>query len=265
MAEPDIQEDTSQDEAFLDTPLIQHDDPSVASDEPDKGEEQTAETKDEDEADGDAKDTEATSDESSDESQSDEQTEDKGKPDPEKARNAYQERQQRRQQVESMLNETYAPQSAEQLVEQGMDENRAEIEALRQEMQFNQQRAQIAELNSTMQQDAVNVQNDFDVFNPKSPDYDEDFASQVSEAYQQAARLQKDDNGVILNADLPIYDYYQRMAEIYNRGVTKGTSRGQAEYQQMQSKAENPGGSSSTNRGDSLTDLEERIGDVSLA
>jgi hypothetical protein len=65
-----------------------------------------------------------------------------------------------------------------------------------------------------------------------------------------------------MNAEVPLYDFYQRMADIYNRGTSKGNQQGQTEAMQMLSRTENPGGSSSTTQGDSLQELEDRIGNV---
>ncbi len=113
-----------------------------------------------------------------------------------------------------------------------------------------------------MQADAVNVTNDFPVFNPNSKEYDPEFTQMVEQQYRQAARLQVDDNNIIVNAEVPLYDFYQQMSNIYGRGASRGQQQGQQEYQQMLSRTENPGGSSSTVSGNSLSELEERLGNV---
>lgn len=178
------------------------------------------------------------------------------------ARQRVIDRQRTRQEVAKQLDQTYGPKTEDDLIEEGLDPVQAQLEALRQEMQYKEQRTQIAELNAGLQAEAVNVTNDFPVFNPNSPDYDPEFAGIVEQQYKQAARLQLDDNGIVVNADVPLYDYYQQMATIYNRGTERGQKQGQQEYQQMMSRTENPGGSSSTSKGDSLQDLEDRIGDM---
>jgi hypothetical protein len=178
------------------------------------------------------------------------------------ARQRIQERERTRQSVEKQIEEAYGPKSEQELVDEGLTERDAQVEALRQEMQFERQKTQIAQLNAGLQAEAVNVTNDFPVFNPNSKDYDPEFAGIVEQQYKQAARLQLDDNGIVVNADVPLYDYYQQMATIYNRGTERGQQQGQQEYQQMMSRTENPGGSSSSSKGDSLQDLEDRIGDM---
>lgn len=180
------------------------------------------------------------------------------------AQREYLNRQRTRNQVTQQLDQTYGPKTEEQLVEEGVDPAQAQIQALREEMAFKEQRAQIAELNAGLQAEAVNVYNDFPVFNPNSKDFDQQFAEMVENQYKVAARLQADESGIVLNAEVPLYDFYKQMATIYSRGATKGSQQGQQDALQMMSRTENPGGSSSTsgNQSDSLADLEERLGDV---
>lgn len=273
---PDAQtEDDIADVSLLDTPEIpkEPDTPGeTADDKPNEG----ADTKDkpvEDEK-PDAKATEAKSDPSKEGEQTDGEEAPDAKPEEDAAakaaereraaRQAWQERQRTRQNIAQQLDQSYGPKTQEQLENEGMDPADAKFEALRQEMAYKEERTRIAELNAGMQAEAVNVINDFGVFNPKSPDYDEDFTKEVEAAYKTAARLEVDENGIIINAELPLYDYYQRMANIYNRGTSKGTQVGQQQMQQMLARTENPGGSSSTNKpqAGSLEEMEERLGNV---
>lgn len=178
------------------------------------------------------------------------------------ARRRIQERQRTKREVEQKLDQSYGPKTAEELVEEGMSEAQAQVEALRQDMQYERQRTQIAELNASLQVEAVNVFNDFPVFKEGSPEYDPEFAQMVEQQYRQAARLETDDNGIVINAEIPLYDYYENMARIYNRGSTKGQQQGQQVTDEMLARTDNPGGSSSTSRGNELDELEERLGDM---
>ncbi len=173
-----------------------------------------------------------------------------------------QDRQRVKQAVSSQLDETYGPKSEQDLVDEGMPARDAQIEALRQEMQFERQRSTIAELNASMTIEAATVMSDFPVFNPDSKDFDKEFTAMVEENYRQAARLQTDDRGIILSADVSLYDHYKKMADMFQRGTTRGSQQGQADALTMMAGAEQPGGSSTTGRGDSLQDLEDRLGDI---
>lgn len=179
------------------------------------------------------------------------------------ARQRILERQRVKETVQSQIDQNYGPKTAEELVEEGYSDTQAQLEALRQEMTYKEERTRIAELNAGMQAEAVNIKADFPVFNPDSADYDPEFEKMVAESYQQTARLQLDENGIVINAEAKLYDYYQQMATIYGRGASKGQTQAQADAQAMMARTENPGGSSSTSKGsDSLADLEERLGDM---
>lgn len=253
-----VLDDDIQDVSLIDPPAdVQTDTPSEPAEE---AKDDGADTQDKPEEQSDeAKDTEATEPEAQTEEANAEE-----KPDAEAARQAYQNRARTRQQVAQNIDEHYAPKSQEDFMAEGLSEQDARIQAMEARMEYSEQRAQVAELNAAMQSDAVNVINDFPVFNPKSPDYDPEFAQLVEQQYQQASRLQVDEYGNVLNAEVPLYDFHQRMAQIYGRGASRGTQQAQSDANQMLARTENPGGSSSTNAPDpgSLEEMEERLGDV---
>lgn len=251
--EPDVQ-----DVSLIDTPIASKtDEPGESAD---KGTDDAADTTDKPDKDATEADEKPATDAKPEAPASDAEPK-KGQPDPERARQAYLERQRTRQ-FANKLDETYGPKTEEELLAEGLAPNEAAIQALRQEMAYDKQRTHIAELNAGMQSEAVQVVKDFAVFDPESKDHDPDFTRMVEDQYRIAARLQTDDNGLVMNAEVPLYDFYQRMADIYNRGTSKGNQQGQTEAMQMLSRTENPGGSSSTTQGDSLQELEDRIGNV---
>lgn len=267
--ETTVTEDDIQDVSLLDTPAPTE---TAASTEADKGKEDAASTdKTEEDKAGDANDTKAkenqADDKSTEESQQQEQSPEQQKAERDRiARDAYLQRQNARKQVEQKIDEHYGPKTAEDLVEDGMKPEQAEIEAMKQRMAFSEQRAKIAELNATMQAEAVNAINDFSMFNEKSSDYDKEFTEQVQQAYQVAARVQVDENGIITNAEVPLYDFYKQMAGIYSRGASRGSQNSTQDALNMLSRTEDTlGGSSSTNKGsESLEDMEARLGDASI-
>lgn len=185
------------------------------------------------------------------------------------AQRAYQERQRTRQQLEQQLDQTYGPKTEEDLIEEGMKPEQAQIQALREEIAYRDQKAQIAQLNADMTHDSAILLQEIPVFNPNHPDYDPEFTEQVDRAYLRDARLESttlpDGRQIVLRADVPLYDYYKEKYDIYNRGATKGNKQAQSEALHMLSRTENPGGSSSTTKSDDLADLEERLGDVRIA
>lgn len=277
-----MQEDTSADVTTTiddadipDVPLI--DTPATAQADPTSAEttnatQEAASTEETtDQTDAEANDTEATE-QSTENAQTEEPT--KGQPDPVKAHQAYMERQRTRQMVANQLDQVYGPRTQEQIyeeaLEQGIDPNQAalqaQVQALQEQMVYSEQRGAIAELNATMQAEAVNAMNDFPVFNEKSPEFDPDFTAMVEQQYRVASRLQADQNGIILNAEVPLYDFYKSMADIYSRGSSRGAKQAQAETVETLSRVESvAGGSSTTARHEeTLEEMGERLANLPL-
>lgn len=191
----------------------------------------------------------------------------------EAAQNAFRQRQRNREQIAQQLDTMYGPKTEEELIDQGVDPNQAPIESMRQELAYKEERTRISELNAGMRADAVEVTRDFPIFDEKSKEYDAEFAAQVAASYQQAARLQEMQIGtnpdgspitIISNADLSLYDHYQQMNNIYQRGTSRGARQMQSDNSAMMARTENPGGSSSANgpAAGSLEEMESRLGDV---
>jgi len=255
---PTVSEDDIQDVSLVDTPDVpaQQDEPSAPADDTPETGADTQEEASEQPTTPEAEETPATEPEPAQPSAEERKA---------IAQREFQNRQRTRSQIAQQLDQAYGPKTEEELVEEGLSRQEAQIQALREEMAFKEQRAQIAEMNASLQSDAVNVISDFSVFNPDSPDFDPEFSKQVETAYRTAARLQTDDNGIVLNAEVPLYDFYKQMNDIYSRGATKGTQQGAQDTLQMLSRTENPGGSSSAgSSGDSLEEMEERLGDVRI-
>lgn len=253
----------------------------------DKGADDAADSQNKDDSqakagEGDAKTTEAKDNNGEDSQASDDKTQD-GQQDEQQqqpmskedrdsaARSSWIERTRNRNEAAQQLDQFYGPKTQEQLVQEGMNPAEANTEALRQEIAYNQERARVSELNSGMRAEAVEVFSDFPIFRElnadgsKNPEYDPEFAKQVEESYKRDARIQVDEQtGLVINADVSLYDYYKQMHNIYNRGASKGVKQRQDATAAMQSSIENPGGSSSTSQLEpgSLEEMEQRLGDV---
>jgi len=185
----------------------------------------------------------------------------------EMARQRIQNSQKTRQDVLKQVDETYAPKGQDEFIAEGLSESDAKIEALRQEMQFRETRNYIADLNAGLKSDAQTVLTEHPVYNPDSKDYDADFTKEVQEAYQQAARLQTDENGIVINAEVGLQDFYSRMARIRDTGNQRGTVQGQKDALKMLSRTESTG-STNTNSTEkkfedmSIQEMEAKLGTV---
>lgn len=206
-----------------------------------------------------------TKEESVDESKTEPQTADDRRR--EQARQGWQQRQ-RLKEAEQNFDSAYQPKTTDDLLNEDIDPRDARIQALELQRQFDLERSSVIQLNADMASDAIEVENDFDIFNPKSANYDADFAQEVMKDYRLDAHLEVDERGNILRADRPLYDYIQRRYDSYTRGLSKGSVIGQQTHQEMMARTENPGGSSSQSPTDmsklSAAELLDRIGDQPL-
>lgn len=146
----------------------------------------------------------------------------------EKARREYQERQQSKKQLEQVLDSQWRTQTPDELVEAGLDPAEAKVLALEQRVELAEWRNQVVELNSTINQESLEVFKDYPVFDESSPDFDPNFAKEVGELYKQTADLEFDETGqYVVNAKVTPYDFYSRMAKLRGASVTKGKVEGQ--------------------------------------
>jgi hypothetical protein len=153
----------------------------------------------------------------------------------------------------------YAPKTKDEFVEEGFDEHKAEIEALRQEVQFDKTRTYLAELNSGLKVDAQQVLSDFSIFDEKSPDYDAEFAQKTQERYERIARLEKtkldDGSEIVTRAEEPLYDFFAEEVANYNRGKEQGQTAGQKDTLKMMSRSESPQNNTKPNTDKSADDM----------
>jgi hypothetical protein len=260
---PVVSDDSDiEDVSLVNPPIAPADAPSEPADE---GKDEAADTQDK--SDNSASEGEGTTPKEQEPAQEPETQPDEAAPSKEEQRvraaQEYQNRQRTRQQIQQQIDQTYGFKTEEELIQEGLNQNDARFEALRQELAYKEQRAQITEMNANLQIEAVNVFNDYPVYNPKSKDYDPEFTQRVENAYKRAARLQTDEQGIVLNAEEPLYDFYKEMADAYTSGATKGSEQQQRANLDMLSNTESVGSSSTTSKGgNTLADLEERLGDV---
>lgn len=129
--------------------------------------------------------------------------------------------------VERLTAMAYQPKTAQQLQEEGMDENAAQIEALRQENAVKDYTQHVVELTNDLNMESLQVMQDFPVFNPNSPQYDKEFADEVGQKYLRMAGIETDPRtGSIVKANVLPYEYYETMANVHSRGLTKGQISG---------------------------------------
>lgn len=216
---------------------------------PDLTEESETESEDVDQVDDQSEESET--DEEADSSEDDSQSEesDESEEDPaERNRKGYAERQAVRRQVTQLVDNSAEPFTAADLIEQGVDPALAEIEALKADIQRKEVIQNITELNTGLVGDATQVVRDFPVFDEKSKEYDPSFAKEVEDLYKEASQLVTDPNsGLVLQANVPLYKFYQAAAKWRGAGAVQATARGQ-KAAERQLAAADPGPSSSATK-----------------
>lgn len=142
-----------------------------------------------------------------------------------------------RAEVEQQNAKAYRVETAEELAEQGLTEDEAENEILRQEMQMREFNLHVADLNANLNLESLQVMQDFPIFDPDSSEYDSGLAQRVRGLYEQAAQPQVDKKtGLVLKSNIAPYDFYKAFAETHQNSGAKSRAEGKIEGQKASDK-----------------------------
>jgi hypothetical protein len=164
----------------------------------------------------------------------------KGKPDPQAAKNSFQERARLRSDVAQTLDSIAKPQTTEDLVAQGVDPALAEVEALKQDLNRKEVINYVADLNASLNSDASNLMRDYPVFKADSPEYDEQFDKEVEGLYKRMGGFKTDPSGRFVIQAAPLYDFYAAFAKARGSGAKAGVVKGQKAAEKMLAAADTP-------------------------
>jgi hypothetical protein len=146
-----------------------------------------------------------------------------------------------RDQIRTLVKDQYPTQTAEEIMEQDdtVDEDKAEILALKQRVEASDFSNHVVELNANINVDATTVLREYPEFDPNSDQYDKEFAEQTREGYFKRARVAFDEtNTYIISAEEPLYEYYKEMAEIRRKAIDAGRTKGQQSKADMLSRVD---------------------------
>lgn len=135
-----------------------------------------------------------------------------------------------RAEYEAEIAKHYRTETTEELIEQGLSEAEAENEKLKQEMQMRDFNTHVADLNGTLNIEALQVMQDFPVFDPDSPMFDEKLAERVKGLYERAAQpvIDKKTN-LVIKSNIPPYEFYKAFAETHTESSAKSRVEGEIE------------------------------------
>lgn len=149
----------------------------------------------------------------------------------------------------------------EQLMEEGLDEQDAQIQAIihnqkidAQQRAFNEIQSDIAELQYGLKLDAMELARDYPVFDQDSDEFDQEFSDIAFEIYKEASGLEFNADGQPISTNMKMYPFMQKLAEIRNKGFEAGSKqRTLALNKQNAAVMESGGGNSSS--GDDTQDF----------
>lgn len=143
---------------------------------------------------------------------------------------------------DSITNENgkvYQPKTADELIADGMDASEARVKALEDRQELSEFNARVTDLQANLNVESLQVMTDYSMFDPRSPDYNEEFANQVGGLYEKSANIVRDPNtGLIVSANILPYDFYKGFAEAYQQGADTGTVKGQQAADKNEAAAE---------------------------
>jgi len=142
-----------------------------------------------------------------------------------------------RAEVEQQNAKVYRVETAEELAEQGLSEEEAANEILRQEMEMREFNLHVADLNANLNIESLQVMQDFPVFDPDSSQYDKDLSARVRALYEKAAQPQVDKRtGLVLKSNLAPYEFYKAFADTHISSGAKSRVEGKIEGQKAADK-----------------------------
>lgn len=151
-----------------------------------------------------------------------------------------------RQKVEQLNSQAYKPATEQELVDEGLSETEAKVEALRQDIEVERFNRQVSELNSSLETESLQVLSDFPMFDPgteekPNPEYNPQLATQVQNLYRQAAGIQTDPNtGLVISANVLPYNFYKTFADAVEQTAQENQIKGQQATEKMLSAVDAP-------------------------
>jgi hypothetical protein len=160
-----------------------------------------------------------------------------------------------RKEVERLNSQTYKPKTAQELVDEGMDETKAEVEAIKQKMALDEYNRDVSDAQWTLHEDSSRVLQDFPMFDPDNKEeFDPELAAQAADLLD--ANLIRDPNtGQIIGSHVSPYQIYKPIADAHKKSAIAGQIKGQKATEQMLASAEVPASASHTQKKNPLMDL----------
>jgi hypothetical protein len=154
--------------------------------------------------------------------------------------------------IERLNNEVYKPQTEQELIDEGLSPEMAEVRALKQSMELRDFNARVYETQVSLSNEAAEVINNYDIFNPDSESFEPEIAAQAAEALSRSLirdpnTEQRDQNGnpipgtgQIIGYNVSPLQIYKPIADAYEKAKAAGQIKGQKATDQMLSNVDAP-------------------------
>lgn len=187
--------------------------------------------------------TEETDDTAQEEEAEKEQPQGEEKPLSPKSENRFQklanENRELKERIEKLHAEVYKPQTAEELVEEGLSPELAEVRALKQQLEVQAYNNQVVEAQVAISDEAGRVLQDFPMFDPESPEYQPDLAAEAASQLEKVL-ITDPNTGQLTGAHLSPYQIYKPIADAYQKSSLKGQIKGQKATEKMLASVDAP-------------------------
>jgi hypothetical protein len=154
-------------------------------------------------------------------------------------RGLVEQRKELREEIEKLNSQVYAPQTAEELVEQGLSPDNARVTALEQKLELSEYNNKVVEAQLELSEQSQKVLTDFPMFNPDSPEFDADIAQEAA-ASLSASLIRDPNTGAIIGSHLSPYQIYKPIADAYKKSAIEGQIKGQKANKQMLASVDAP-------------------------
>lgn len=144
-----------------------------------------------------------------------------------------------RSEVEQLTAQTYQVQSPQELVDEGLSETDARVEALRQQIEIKDYNDRVADVQLQIGSESQRVLQDFPMFDPQSPQYKPEVAAEAAQILGNSL-VQDPNNGQIIGSNVSPYQLYKTIAKASEASAVENQIKGQQSTEKMLASVDAP-------------------------
>lgn len=141
--------------------------------------------------------------------------------------------------IEKLHNEVYKPQSVEELVDEGLSPELAEVRSLKQSLEISDYNNKVVDAQVQLSNESASILSDYGIFNPDSPDFQPDLAASAAEALEKSLIVDPN-TGQIIGSHISPTQIYKPIADAYQKSIVRGQIQGQKATERMLASVDTP-------------------------